>query len=134
MRVRYGHRKFDLMVTMYPEALEFVLKDCKDVFADAPILALYLPNISHMPKNGRPRYRAFPVRDIIGTIEIAMKLVPGAKRAYVVSGATKSTEREKIRLDSSQEWEGRIEFLYLSHLPLEIYWLRLQRAPRLHYS
>ena len=28
MRLRYNQRKMDMIVTMYPEALEFVLKDC----------------------------------------------------------------------------------------------------------
>ena len=39
MRVRYGHQKIDMIITVYAEALEFVLKDCRDVLPDVPILA-----------------------------------------------------------------------------------------------
>ena len=43
MRMRYAGRKIDIIITMYPEALEFVINECKLNFADAPILAMYLP-------------------------------------------------------------------------------------------
>ena len=53
MRMRYGHRKLDMIITMYPEALEFVLKDCRDILPDVPILALYLPQGFELPKTDR---------------------------------------------------------------------------------
>ena len=87
MRMRYGHRKLDMIITMYPEALEFVLKDCRDILPDVPILALYLPQGFELPRTDRRIIGHSPDTDIIGTLEIALKLVPGAKRVYVVSGA-----------------------------------------------
>jgi hypothetical protein len=56
--------------------------------------------------------------DIIGTLEIALKLVLSAKRVYVVSGAhevDRSMEDEARRI--SKKWEGQLEFFYLSHMP-----------------
>src|SRR5512143_3116599 len=87
MRVRYGHHKLDMILTMYPETLEFVLKDGQDIFPVVPILSLYLPQRFELPKTDRRIISHFPSVDIIGTIEIALKLVPGAKRVYVVNGA-----------------------------------------------
>lgn len=49
MRVRYGHRQFDMIITMFPESLEFVLEDCRDIFPDVPILSLYLPQGFELP-------------------------------------------------------------------------------------
>ena len=43
---RYRHRKIDLIITLYPEALQFVLNEGQALFSDAPVLALYLPDAS----------------------------------------------------------------------------------------
>ena len=120
MRMRYGHRKLDMIITMYPEALEFVLKDCRDIFPDVPILALYLPQGFELPGTDRSIIGHSPALDITGTLEIALKLVPGAKRVYVVSGAHEVDRRieDQARRDL-KKWEGRLEFHYLSHMPFE---------------
>jgi hypothetical protein len=39
MRLKWSHRKADMVITVCPEALEFVLNDCKDVFPNVPIIA-----------------------------------------------------------------------------------------------
>ena len=120
MRMRYGHRKLDMIITVYPEALEFVLKDCSDILPDVPILALYLPQGFDLPKTDRPIIGHAPEPDILGTLEIALKLVPGAKRVYIVSGAHEVDRRiEDQTRGISKKWEGRLEFLYLSHMPFE---------------
>jgi len=36
MRLRHGQCKFDMIVTMCPDALEFVEKDGRDLFPDIP--------------------------------------------------------------------------------------------------
>jgi len=130
MRVRYGHRRPAIIITMYPEALEFVLKDCKDVLRDAPIVALYLPQRIEFPKTDRPIIGHFPTLDIIGTLEIALKLVPGAKRIYVVSGAHQVDRRveDQARRDLKKR-EGQLEFRYLSHMPFEDILAHLSTAP-----
>ena len=87
MRVRYSHRKLDIIITIYPEALEFVLKDCRDILPDVPILALILRVGFELPKTDRRIIGHSTSLDIIGTFEIALKLVPGAERVYVVGGA-----------------------------------------------
>ena len=43
MRQRYGRRKIDFIITLYPESLKFLLDQGKATFTDAPIRALYLP-------------------------------------------------------------------------------------------
>lgn len=130
MRVRYGHRKFDLIITMYPEALEFALKDCGDLLPDIPIIALYLPKRFDVPEKNRSITGHFPTLDIIGTLEIALKLVPGAKRLYVVSGAHEVDKRaeDQARRDL-KKWEPELEVLYLSHMPLADILTAISNAP-----
>jgi len=80
MRLRYGHRKLDMIITVYPQTLEFVLKDCRDI----------LPMSHHCPAHAAGLQVAGNDRRIIGHApavdilhpEIALKLVPGKTRLY----------------------------------------------------
>lgn len=130
MRVRYGHHKLDMISTMYPEALEFLLSEARDIFPDIPILALYLPKGFQLPKTERRIIGHSATPDVKGTLEIALKLVPGAKRAYVVSGAHEVDRRveDQARRDF-KKWEGRLEFRYLSGMPFDDVLTSLSIAP-----
>jgi PAS domain S-box-containing protein len=130
MRLRYGHRKIDLVITLYPEALLFAIKEGKTIFPEVPIVALYLPLGFEQPQTDRRIIRQFVTPDMKGTLEIALNLVPGAKRVYVVSGANpvdRSFEN-RARMDF-KEWEGRLEFRFLSDLPLEEILATVSSAP-----
>jgi hypothetical protein len=115
MRTRCCDRWLDLIITVYPEALDFVLKDCRDVIPKVSILALYMPQGAELPKTDHPI-----ALDVPGTLEIALKLFARAKRVYVVSGAH-DVDRSKVdrTLRNLKKWEGRLKFLHLSHMPFE---------------
>ncbi|HSB06156.1 MAG TPA: ATP-binding protein, partial [Thermodesulfobacteriota bacterium] len=130
MHLKWSHRKADMVITVYPEALEFVLNDCRDVFPHVPIIALHLPQDYMMAETGRRIIGHFPTYDITGTIDIALKLVPRTKRVYVVSGAHKIDKwlEDQARL-ASKKWEEKVEFLYLSHLTIEDILAAVSKAP-----
>jgi len=130
MRMQYGRRKLDVIVTMWPEALEFVLKDCRDIFPDVPILALYLPEGFGLPKTNRRIIEHSTKTDILGTFEIALKLVPGAKRVYVVSGIHEVDKMIENRARRElNRWETRLEFHYLSQMSFEDMLATISTAP-----
>ena len=120
LRLQYSHRKIDVIITMYPEALEFVLSDCRDIFPDVPIIALYLQKSLALSSADRTIVEHTAQLDIAGTFETALSLVPGAKRVYVVSGIHEVDRQvqEQARSDL-KKWEARLEFHYLSHMPFE---------------
>ena len=120
LRLQYGHRKVDVIITMYPEALEFVLRDCGDIFPDVPIIALYLQKSLELSNADRTIVEHTATLDITGTLEIALSLVPGVKRVYVVSGVHEVDRQieEQARRDL-KKWETRLEFQFLSHMPFE---------------
>jgi PAS domain S-box-containing protein len=131
MRDKYRHRKFDLIITMFPEALDFVLNEGRTLFPDAPILALYLPAGTEPPKTDRRIVWHSAPLDMLGTLEIALKLVPGARRVYVVSGAHEiDRQQEEKARRAFKKWEDRLEFRYLSQMPLEEMLTTLASAPR----
>jgi len=120
MHQRYDRRKIDFIITLYPEALRFLLDDCQTIFPDTPVLALYLPEDFELPETGRRIIPHMVVPDYDRTLEIALKLVPNAERVYVVGGRHPMDRwfEGKARHDF-KKWEGRLEFRYLSDLPLE---------------
>jgi len=120
MRLRYSQRKLDMIITMYPEALEFVLEDCRDIFPDVPILALYLPQGFELPKTNRRLIGHSALLDIVGTLDTALNLLPRARRVYVVSGTHEVDKMvENQARGDFKKWEGRLEFRYLSGMAFE---------------
>jgi PAS domain S-box-containing protein len=130
MRLKWSHRKADMVITVYPEALEFVVNDCREVFPHVPIIALHLPQNFMIAERGRPIIGHFPTYDIAGTMDIALKLVPRTKRVYVVSGAHKVDKwlEDQARRDL-KKWETRLEFVYLSHMPIEDMLATVSKSP-----
>jgi formate hydrogenlyase transcriptional activator len=130
MRQRYDRRKIDFIITLYPEALKFLLDEGQAIFSDAPVLALYLPQGFELPITRRRIIPHLVVPDLKRTIEIALKLVPTARRIYVVGG-THPMDRwlENIARKDFKTWEGLLEFRYLSDLPLEEILATVSNAP-----
>ena len=130
MRQRYGHRKIDFIITLYPEALKFVLDEGQAIFSDAPVLALFLPQGFELSKTGRRITPHLVIPDLKRTLEIALKLVPKAERVYVVGG-THPLDRwlENLARKDFKKWEGRLEFRYLDDLPLEKILATVSSAP-----
>lgn len=130
MRQRYVQRKIDLVITLYPEALLFAVNEGCTIFPGAPIVALYLPEGFELPPLSCPATRQIVVPDIDGTIGLALKLVPGAKLVFVVSG-THTLDRwleNKVRL-ASKKWEPLVEFRFLNDVPLDGILETLSGAP-----
>jgi PAS domain S-box-containing protein len=130
LRLRYGHRKIDVIITLYPEALRFVLKEGRVIFPDVPILGLYMPPGIELPNTDRRIIQHLVNRDVVGTLEIALNLVPGAKRVFVVSGAHELDRKvEDLARGDFKKWEGPLEFRYLSNQPLEEILAAVSSAP-----
>lgn len=120
MRLRYSQIKIDMVITLYNEALQFLLNEGRDIFPDVPVLALYRSPGIELPKTNRRIIEHQVTYDISGTLEIALKLVPRAKRVYIVGGVYSSDKRlqNQGRRDLNK-WEGSLDFQYLSDMSLE---------------
>jgi PAS domain S-box-containing protein len=120
MRLRYGQRKIDVIITLYLAALQFALDEGETIFPEIPIIALYLPPGFEPQKAGRRIIRQTIELDMLGTLESALGLVSGAKHVYVVSGALDVDRKyEDQARRSFKKWEKQLEFRYLSDMPLE---------------
>jgi PAS domain S-box-containing protein len=130
MRLRYGHRKVDVIITMYPDGLRFLLNDCGGIFPGVPILALYMPERVDLPKTSQPIIYNSPRPDIAGTFETALNLFPDTKHVYVVGGAHEMDRaRQAEARRHLQKWAGRLEARYLTNMPLADILAAVSSAP-----
>jgi two-component system sensor histidine kinase/response regulator len=120
LRQRYSNRQVDLIVTTYAGALNFALNEGLTIFHEVPIIALYVAPGMEIPKSNRVIIRHSTAVDPSSTLESALKLLPRTKQVYVVSGAHVNDKRlENLVRQEFKKWEGRLEFFYLSNLPME---------------
>ena len=120
LRQRYSNRQVDLIVTTYAGALKFALNEGLTIFPQAPIIALYLAPGIEISESNRVIFRHSTAVDPSSSLESALKLLPKTKQVYVVSGAHINDKRlENLVRQEFKKWEGRLEFFYLSDLPME---------------
>jgi signal transduction histidine kinase len=130
LRVRHGRRKIDLIITLYAEALQFVLEDGRSLFPDAPVLALYLPAGVDLPKTDRRVIPHSVSLDMKGTLAGALTLLPGARRIWIVSDVYPGHRQYELQARRTfKEWESRLEFRYLSNLSVDEMLAALSHAP-----
>ena len=132
LQLKHRHRRFDLIVTVFPEALNFVLDEARSLFPEAPLLVLYGPTDTEAiaKDSGRRVFWHATRLEIRGTLEIALTLVPAAKRVFVVSGSHEIDRRQEARARVElKPWENRLEFQYLSGRPFEEMLTALAGAP-----
>ena len=130
MHRRYDRRKIDFIITVYPEALIFLVGECEAIFPEVPVLALYLPEGFELPQTKRRIIPHLFIPDLKRTLEIAMKLVPKAERVYVVGGVHPLDRWLEGRAHRDfREFENRLEFRYLNDLPMKEILATVSSAP-----
>jgi PAS domain S-box-containing protein len=128
--LRHRKCKIDLIITLHTEGFKFLLDMGPSFFPAAPVIALMLPQGFKLPETDRRIIPHIIIPDLNGTLEIGLKLVPKADRVYVVNG-THPMDRwlEKIARRDFKKREGRLDFYYLSDLPLEKILATVSTAP-----
>ncbi len=124
LRYKYGMHQIGLIVTVHTWALEFLLEECKGLFPDVPVLS-YLTVIEPElieAKNtlGRRILQRPQNQDIVGTLEIALKMFPRTRNVVFVSGRGAADERhveDAKRLFSP--WKDKLEFQYTKDRTVE---------------
>ena len=120
LKKRYAGKRIGLIITLYPEGLNFLLNEGRTIFPGVPVLALYLPQGFEVKKTERRIVQHVVLPDFGPTIAAALKLIPNLKRIYVVGGTYPIDKwLENTFRKESEAWKGRLTFEYYSDLPLE---------------
>ena len=118
---KYAGRKVDLVIVGLSSALDFALKYRATIFPGVPIVFCAVDQREVAARRLPPDVVGVPIRmDLAGTLDLALRLHPNTRRVFVVAGASRFDARwEAEARRTFQGFEDRLEFVYLTGLPME---------------
>jgi PAS domain S-box-containing protein len=120
LRQKYAGRKVDLVMAGLSSGLDFVLDHREQLFPGVPVVYIAVDQREVKSRRLPADVAGVPIRmDLAGTLDIALRLHPGSRRVYVVCGcAPFDADWEGEARRAFGPYEGRLEFVYLSGLPM----------------
>lgn len=110
---RYANQRFDLVITIYEPALDFLLNEGKDLLPKSPCLALFAIERPSMTRAGQPVIQIPLSSDPQGTLALALKFFPKTQKVYFVSGANQSDKSFEAQARKAFDpWQKKLEFDY----------------------
>jgi signal transduction histidine kinase len=119
LQAKYANRTVDVVVASADAPLKFLLENRDELFRNSPIV--FVANDPPRPDaltSGAGMTGIHYKNAYRETVDLALRLHPGTKRVFVVSGTTQQDRRfEKL---TTQELSGfkKVEITYLTDLPL----------------
>jgi PAS domain S-box-containing protein len=122
LRYKYAKHQVGLIVTVHTAALDFLLNEGKGIFPDAPVFSYLIvrPDLIEAKSTERRILQRPQNLDMGGTLEIALKMFPQARKVVFVTGTAdgdRRFENEAKRL--FEPWRDKLEFQYTSDLSVE---------------
>jgi signal transduction histidine kinase/DNA-binding NarL/FixJ family response regulator len=121
LRQKYAGRKVDLVVAGLSSGVDFVLGHRDELFPRVPVVFVAVDQREVKARRLPPDMIGVPIRmDLGGTLDLALRLHPDTRRVYVVAGAAPfDTEWEAEARRTFHPREDRLEFVYLTGLPMD---------------
>jgi PAS domain S-box-containing protein len=131
LRDKYARQDFDLIIAVGPTPFEVLLNEGAKTFPGVPMIFVGVAD-DHVRASKLPANMTGVAghNDLIGTVDLAMRLQPDVRNLFVVSGNT-DVER-RILVDLEPEWRalaGRVKTTYLSNLTLDELLARVAQLP-----
>jgi PAS domain S-box-containing protein len=121
LRRKYASQNVELVIAGLSPTLDFLLKHRKEVFPGIPVVYCVIDQ-------GELKTRTLPsdvigvpiAMDLTGTLEIALKLQPRTRHVFVIAGKAEFDAKwNEVARQTFRAYEDRVEFVYLSGLPME---------------
>jgi len=135
LRRKYADIKIDVIIAVYPSAVDFLLDERTALFPDVPIVAgeisrSYAANLGRSP--ARQRITGTIMGDnITGVLDAALRMKPATKRVALVAGVSPlDAYNEQIFRVGLKSYAGRLELVDLTKLPMPETLARVGALPR----
>lgn len=117
---KYAGQQFDLIITVFDNALNFLLDEGRDLSPDSPCLALYAQEKPDLERAGKKVVQSPLYFDVRGTLELALKLFPQTSKILFVSGkgALDMAFENRARVDFTP-WQKTLEIEYTGNRSVE---------------
>jgi signal transduction histidine kinase len=131
LRAKYADRKIDVAVAAMGPSLDFLLNHGDAIFPGTPIVFCGIDPRMFADRSLPTHVTGVLLkREFAPTLDLALRLHPGTERVAFVAGTSEfdgallRQAREELR-----EYEERLEFTYLTSLPLRELLARLSQLP-----
>ncbi len=120
LRGKYSGKRPDVIITALAPSLDFVLKYRDEIFPGVPVVYGAVDRREVDARKLGPGVVGVPMTvELAPTLDLALRLHPGTRRVFVVAGRSKTDaywvgEARRAFLGH----EGKVEFVYLTGLPL----------------
>ena len=124
LRRKYAGIKIDTIITVYPAAADFLLREAFDVLPGTPIVANQVSRVYAAKLKD-----SFPHRAITGTVmgdnasgvlDAAIRMRPGTRRVAIVAGtAPNNVYSEQVFRKGLEPYQEKIESIDLTKLSME---------------
>jgi signal transduction histidine kinase len=131
-RRKYGDPKPQLIIPTYTPALQFLLDYGEKLFPGVPILFLGADSQFVATRKLPPRVTGITTHlDVAGTLELALRVQPAARRVAVIVGAGPiDKEFERNAREALRAFGARVELRWLEGMPLDELSEALRELPR----
>jgi two-component system sensor histidine kinase/response regulator len=138
---KYEKHSIDLIILLHRTALDFMVREGRDLFPGAPVINVIAPTdfMNEDVRTERERLlrkmnRSFIVMpfsvDTKANVESILRIQPDTLRLVVVTGAGPVDKNlEKTVLDDLRSWRGRLEIESISGLPMDEVLKRVGELP-----
>lgn len=118
---KYAGQHFDLIIITQRAALGWFTTYASEFFSNTPVFFVAGNGLETSIERPRPNYTGVLYKvDLRPSLEIALRLQPGLKRIFVVTGSADFDKHyEEGAREQFREFEGRLAFTYTSGQPLE---------------
>jgi len=131
---KYAGTKIDVIITVYPAAIDFLIREEGKVFPGVPIVACEIDRGTAENLDRSP-WRSFTTVVIIGdnaakVLDSALRLRPETKRIALIAGtASNDTSSEQIFRTGLKPYAGKIDLIDLTKLPMQEILARVGSLP-----
>ena len=127
LRLKYERIRFDLVVAIQDEAIEFLASHRDTLFHGTPAVFLTLdPAVRRLPNSTGLIHE----QNLLATIGFLRQLQPDVRNVFVVAGATTAGERHQLAvIQGVERSHPNLRFTYLTGLPTMQLEARLSTLP-----
>ena len=131
LQKKYAGQAIDLVVAGLAPSLDFALKYRPKIFPGVPIVFVGLDEEEVRQRTLPPDVIGVPIKmDLIGTLELALRLQPETRRVFVIVGSSSFDARwEASARRLFRPYEGKLEFVYLSRGSMDDLLKRVSNLP-----
>jgi len=131
LRQKYAGQKIDLVVAGLAPSLDFALEYREAIFPGVPIVFAAVDEEEVRKRTLPGDVIGIPIEmDLVGTLELALRLQPETRRVFVIAGSSSFDERwENVARQRFRAYAARLELVYLSGLAMDDLLKRVANLP-----